>query len=65
MPALAKMIGINGSLMRQNKKGNTYVLKGQLEKIQNFMNTMGTIFNNSTLFNTDCAVPVPVQSLYL
>lgn len=40
--AFAKMVGINGSLMRQYKQGNTYISNAQLEKIQSFVNRMGT-----------------------
>ena len=47
--AFAKMIGINGSLMRQYKKGNTYISNTQLEKIQNFVNTMGADFQRLRL----------------
>ena len=47
--AFAKMIGINGSLMRQYKKGNTYISNAQLEKIQNFVNTMGADFQRLRL----------------
>lgn len=47
--AFAKMIGINGSLMRQYKKGNTYISNTQLEKIQNFVNAMGADFQRLRL----------------
>ena len=47
--AFAKMMGINGSLMRQYKKGNTYISNTQLEKIQNFVNTMGADFQRLRL----------------
>lgn len=47
--AFAKMVGINGSLMRQYKKGNTYISSAQLEKIQNFVNTMGADFQHLRL----------------
>ena len=45
----AKMIGINSSLMRQYKKGNTYISDAQLEKIQTFVNNMGTDFQGLRL----------------
>lgn len=44
--AFAKMIGINGSLMRQYKKGGTYISDSQLEKIQTFVNRMGADFQS-------------------
>ena len=47
--AFAKMIGINGSLMRQYKKGNTYISNTQLEKIQSFVNEMGADFQHLRL----------------
>lgn len=47
--AFAKMIGINSSLMRQYKKGNTYISNDQLEKIQNFVNTIGDGFQRLRL----------------
>ncbi len=47
--AFAKMIGINGSLMRQYKKGNTYISASQLEKIQTFVNDMGKDFQRLRL----------------
>lgn len=47
--AFAKMIGINGSLMRQYKKGNTYISAAQLEKIQTFVNNMGSDFQSLRL----------------
>ena len=47
--AFAKMIGINGSLMRQYKKGNTYISNTQLEKIQSFVNDMGADFQHLRL----------------
>ena len=47
--AFAKMIGINGSLMRQYKKGNTYISNAQLEKIQSFINEMGADFQHLRL----------------
>ena len=45
----AKMIGINSSLMRQYKKGNTYISDAQLEKIQTFVDNMGTDFQGLRL----------------
>jgi predicted RNase H-like HicB family nuclease len=42
--AFAKTIGINGSLMRQYKKGGTYISDAQLTKIQTFVNNMGADF---------------------
>lgn len=47
--AFAKMVGINSSLMRQYKKGNTYISNAQLEKIQNFVNAMGADFQRLRL----------------
>lgn len=47
--AFAKMVGINGSLMRQYKKGNTYISDTQLEKIQTFVNNMGIDFQGLRL----------------
>lgn len=47
--AFAKMLGINDSLMRQYKKGNTYISNSQLEKIQTFVNRMGVDFQNLRL----------------
>ncbi len=47
--AFAKMIGINASLMRQYKKGGTYISNAQLEKIQNFVNTIGADFQRLRL----------------
>ncbi len=47
--AFAKMIGINGSLMRQYKKGDTYISSSQLEKIQTFVNKMGADFQHLRL----------------
>lgn len=47
--AFAKMIGINGSLMRQYKKGDTYISNSQLEKIQAFVNKMGNDFQKLRL----------------
>lgn len=47
--AFAKMIGINGSLMRQYKKGDTYISNSQLEKIQTFVNKMGADFQSLRL----------------
>jgi len=47
--AFAKMIGINGSLMRQYKKGNTYVSSSQLMKIQKAVNGIGTDFQSLRL----------------
>ncbi len=47
--AFAKMIGINSSLMHQYKKGNTYISDAQLQKIQTFVNNMGTDFQGLRL----------------
>lgn len=47
--AFAKKMGINGSLMRQYKKGNTYISTSQLEKIQTFVNEMGADFQRLRL----------------
>lgn len=47
--AFAKMMGMNSSLMRQYKKGNTYISSAQLEKIQTFVNQMGVDFQSLRL----------------
>lgn len=47
--AFAKMMGINSSLMRQYKKGDTYISNSQLEKIQTFINKMGADFQSLRL----------------
>lgn len=47
--AFAKIIGINDSLMRQYKKGNTYVSDSQLQRIQNAINGIGADFQSLRL----------------
>jgi len=39
--AFANMIGINASLLRQYKKGGTYISSSQLEKIEKGINQLG------------------------
>lgn len=39
--AMARYIGINESLMRQYRMGDTYVSEKQLEKIENSIRTLG------------------------
>ncbi len=40
--ALARYLGINPSLMRQYKKGDTYISDSQLEKIEEGIHRLGT-----------------------
>lgn len=39
--AFARFVGINDALMRQYKKGNTYISESQLSKIEQGINTIG------------------------
>lgn len=39
--AFAKFVGINDSLMRQYKRGNTYISESQLKKIEDGIHTIG------------------------
>lgn len=42
--AFARFVGINESLMRQYKKGDTYISDAQLEKIENGIHRIGEEF---------------------
>ena len=42
--AFAKFVGINDSLMRQYKRGNTYISESQLKKIEDGIHTIGKEF---------------------
>lgn len=42
--AFARYLGINESLMRQYKKGDTYISDTQLQKIENGLHRLGTDF---------------------
>lgn len=42
--AFARYLGINETLMRQYKKGNTYISDAQLQKIENGIHQLGTDF---------------------
>lgn len=42
--AFARFIGINDALMRQYKKGNTYISDVQLKKIESGIHTLGKEF---------------------
>lgn len=42
--AFARFIGINDALMRQYKKGNTYISESQLSKIEQGIHTLGKEF---------------------
>ncbi len=39
--AFARMIGINSTLMRQYKKGDTYISEAQLSKIEDGIHSLG------------------------
>lgn len=41
MSAFAKMVGINDTLLRQYKKGNTYISDKQLNKIEQGIHNLG------------------------
>lgn len=42
--AFARYLGINETLMRQYKKGNTYISDGQLQKIEDGLHRLGADF---------------------
>lgn len=42
--AFARFVGINDALMRQYKKGNTYISESQLSKIEKGIHTLGKEF---------------------
>lgn len=42
--AFARFVGINDALMRQYKKGNTYISESQLSKIEKGIHTLGQEF---------------------
>ena len=42
--AFARFVGINDALMRQYKKGNTYISESQLSKIEEGIHTLGREF---------------------
>ena len=42
--AFARFVGINDALMRQYKKGNTYISESQLSKIERGIRTLGQEF---------------------
>lgn len=42
--AFARFVGINDALMRQYKKGNTYISESQLSKIEQGIHTLGHEF---------------------
>ena len=47
--AFARYLGINDTLMRQYKKGNTYISDSQLRKIENGIHALGQEFSNLRL----------------
>ncbi len=47
--AFARYIGINDALMRQYKKGGTYVSEAQLKKIETGINKLGEEFANLSI----------------
>ncbi len=47
--AFARFLGINETLMRQYKKGNTYVSDAQLMKIENGIHKLGAEFSGLKL----------------
>lgn len=47
--ALARYVGINSSLLRQYKKGGTYVSDAQLKKIEDSIHTIGHEFSRLKL----------------
>lgn len=47
--AFARFVGINDTLMRQYKNGNTYISEKQLEKIQKGIHRLGNEFSNLKL----------------
>ncbi|WP_300697556.1 hypothetical protein [uncultured Bacteroides sp.] len=49
MSAFARFLGINDALMRQYKKGNTYISEAQLQKIENGIHQLGKEFSSLKL----------------
>ena len=47
--AFARFVGINSTLMRQYKQGNTYISERQLTKIEEGIHRLGTEFSNLRL----------------
>ncbi len=47
--AFARYVGINDSLMRQYRKGNTYISDAQLAKIESGIHKLGQEFSNLRL----------------
>lgn len=47
--AFARFLGINETLMRQYKKGNTYISDMQLQKIENGIHKLGAEFSGLKL----------------
>lgn len=47
--AFARFLGINETLMRQYKKGNTYISDAQLQKIEDGIHQLGRSFTNLRL----------------
>ena len=47
--AFARFVGINSTLMRQYKQGNTYISEKQLQKIENGIHQLGQEFTNLKL----------------
>lgn len=47
--AFARFLGINETLMRQYKKGNTYISEAQLQKIEDGIHQLGKDFINLRL----------------
>jgi hypothetical protein len=47
--AFAKFVGVNSSLMRQYRRGNTYISEKQLQKIQDGLHRLGSEFSSLTL----------------
>lgn len=47
--AFARFVGINSTLMRQYKQGNTYISEKQLQKIEDGIHKLGCEFSNLKL----------------
>ena len=47
--AFARFVGINTTLMRQYKQGNTYISEKQLQKIEDGIHKLGNEFSNLKL----------------
>lgn len=47
--AFARYVGINDALMRQYKRGETYVSDAQLKKIENAIHRLGNEFSNLSI----------------